>query len=329
MRDVADAARGLETGSDVAIALDLGGTHMKGGLVGPHGAHDFLERRDTPVETGYAGVLDEIVAFVADLRRRAAENDLGVVGIGIGAPGPLNRQTGVVEFAPNLGWREVPLARDLSRASGISREQLENDANAATFAESWAGESRGASCLLGVTLGTGIGGGLVIGGRLFAGVKGAAGELGHTVVDPGGRPCGCGKRGCVEAYFSARALIERPRELASEHPDHALELDGLTPGSMFEAWRGGDPLAGRVVEEGLNRLGLALAGAINLLNPDRVVFFGGLTGSWDLFGETLRERIRSYAVPEVFEAVSFGRSRLAWAGVLGAGGLLLDSALDP
>ena len=319
---------GIHHGSPVAIALDLGGTRLKGGLVGPGGTHAYLQARDTRAEAGYEAVLKEMLRLVEDLRAGIVEQDLTLVGLGVGAPGPLNRATGVIEFAPNLKWRQVPLGTDLARLSGIDFVRLENDANAATFAESWIGESSGARCLLGITLGTGVGGGLVIDGRLFAGAGGIAAEPGHIVVDPQGPPCRCGNRGCVEAFFSAGALVGRCRDLAAEHPGHGLALDGLRPEDVFAAAARGDPLAARVVEEGVRALGLAVAGAINLINPDRVAFLGGLAASWDLFGPALLEHVRRYAIPAAFAGVQFAASKLTWAGVLGAGGLLLTRSPD-
>jgi glucokinase len=206
--------------------------------------------------------------------------------------------------------------------------RLENDANAATFAEAWVGEGSAARCLLGVTLGTGVGAGLVVGGRLFTGATGIAAELGHMVVRPKGRRCRCGGRGCAEAYFSAWALVERCRERAAAHPDHSLALDDLTAEAVIEAWLRGDPLAGPVVELGLRCMGLALAGCLNLVNPDRVTFFGGLSRSWDLFGAVLLDHVRSFTLPAAYAAASFAVSRLEWAGVLGAGGLVLSQAAD-
>ncbi|MFN2432284.1 MAG: ROK family protein [Gemmatimonadota bacterium] len=318
----------LLPGTPVAIALDLGGTHLKGGLVGPGGAHAHLQARDTRAAEGYASVLEGLVALAAELRALAEGEGLSVAGIGIGAPGPLDRARGVVEFAPNLGWHEVPLRDDMARCTGIERVRLENDANAATFAEAWVGQSSGARCLLGLTLGTGIGGGLVIGGRLFAGAHGLAGELGHVVVDPRGRACRCGGRGCLEAHFSGWALVEGYRERTRAGRPGAVHLDDLSPEDVFEAWSRGDPDAAAVVDEGLDAFGRALAGAVNLLNPDRIVLFGGLAGSWDLFGPPLLERVRRLALQPSFEAVRFHASRLAWAGVLGAGGLLLSESAD-
>lgn len=322
------ASDGLLPGSPVAIALDLGGTNLKGGLVGPGGTHSHLQSRETRSELGYERVLDEIQGLVEELKRRVDEHALTLVGIGIGAPGPLNRATGVIEFAPNLGWRQVPLGRDLARRTGIAHVRLENDANAATFAEAWIGESSAARCLLGITLGTGIGGGLIIGGRLFAGAGGIAAEMGHIVVQPNGRPCRCGNRGCVEAYFSGGALVTRYGELAREHrPEQSLP-EPLAPEDVFAAWARGDELASHVVATGLRAFALALAGSINLLNPDRIVFFGGLTGSWRLFGPPLLREVERYTLPAGFAAVSFSPSKLEWAGVLGAGGLVLGTSPD-
>jgi len=324
----ASGGASLQHGSPVAVALDLGGSNLKAGLVGPGGTSASLVSRETHAELGYEAVLSEIGKVVEELRADARERELSVVGIGVGAPGPLNRPAGVIEFAPNLGWSQAPLAADLARLTGIPQVRLENDANAAAFAESWVGEGSGARCLLGVTLGTGVGAGTVIGGRLFTGAGGLAGELGHVVVRPGGRLCRCGRRGCVEAYFSGWALVERCRDRATEHPRHSLALDALTPEAVIEGWLRGDPLAGPVVEFGLRCLALALAACLNLMNPDRVTFFGGLSRSWDLFGPILVDHVRGFALPSAFVAATFTTSRLEWAGVLGAGGLVLSQSAD-
>ncbi len=326
--DAAGGARPPPPGSPVAVALDLGGTNLKGGLVGPGGTLVGLGARETRADKGYESVLGSLAGLVADLRAEAQQRELTVVGLGVGTPGPLNRAAGIVEFAPNLGWWQAPLAGDLARLTGVRGVRLENDANAAAFAEAWIGEGSGARCLLGVTLGTGVGAGLVIGGRLFTGATGIATELGHVIVRPEGRACRCGRKGCVEAYFSAWALVERCREHAADHPDHSLDLARLTPEDVFDASLRGDPLAGPVLDFGLRSLALALAGCLNLLNPDRVVFFGGLSARWESFGPALIEHVRTRSLPAAFAATSFSASRLEWAGVLGVGGLVLSQRPD-
>lgn len=321
-----DLGARLQRGTPVAIALDLGGTDTKGGLVGPGGAAAHLQRRPTRVEGGYGRVLDDLAAFVAELTSQAAEAGLPVVGIGIGAPGPLDRASGVIQFAPNLGWTDVPLAVDLAARTRVARVRLENDANAAAFAEAWVGGGAGARCMLGVTLGTGVGAGVVIGGRLFSGATGLASELGHVVVRPEGRPCRCGRRGCVEAHFSGWALVQAYREHAGARDPGAVRARDLSAEDVLEAWARGDPHARHVLEDGLGVFALGLAAAVNLLNPDRVVFLGGLAESWPLFGPALVARLQPLLLAATAEAVRFTPSRLRWAGVLGAGGLLLDTS---
>jgi glucokinase len=149
-----------------------------------------------------------------------------------------------------------------------------------------------------------------------------------VVVRPNGRPCRCGGIGCLEAYFSAWALVERCIEHAPDHPDHALDLDALTPEAVFDGWLRHDPLAAPIVQSGLRCLGLALGGCLNLLNPDWVSFFGGLSRSWSRFGPALVESVASHSLPAAFAAARFEPSRLEWAGVLGAGGLVLSRTPD-
>lgn len=298
----------------LAWGIDLGGTDCKVGIVDERGR--VLSQTGFPTPTSPAAA----AAAVADACRRLEADAPGpVTGAGMGAPGPLDVERGVVVYAPNLGWRDVPL-RDLVTEALGRPVVLENDANAAAYGEAWAGAGRGARVLLLVTLGTGVGGGVVSDGRVFRGARGFAAEIGHQVIVPGGRACTCGKKGCLEAYFSGHALTEQAREHlavgpASEAPSHR---------ELFTRYAEGDPRVAPWIGEAIDVLarGVALAGV--LFDPDVIVFTGGLTRSWEVY----RERLVATTLPLMHPAGpdSDGLVLTALggdAGVIGAAGLVL------
>ncbi len=303
--------------SDVSVVgIDLGGTNLRAGLVDASGRILEREARPTRAERGPAAVIDEIAALAASVARggRAAE------GIGVGSPGPLDAETGVVFDAPNLaGWRNVPLKRELEARTGLP-VRVENDANAAAFGEAWLGAGRGARILVCVTLGTGIGGGIVADGAIVRGTSGVAGEIGHVTIDPGGPLCGCGNRGCVEAFASATAVVRAARERIRAGERSALPDDpGLDAAAIAAAARSGDPLAVSVLGGAGTHLGLAASIIAHLLNPDRIVFSGGLAGAGPcLFGPLIAELERR-TFPRARAALTIALAGLGDdAGLVGA-----------
>ncbi len=304
----------------LAWGVDLGGTDCKVAVVDAAGrvlARDSFATPDEP---------ERAARTIGETCRRLA----GVVGrdvsrLGMGAPGPLRLEDGVVVHAPNLGWREVPLRALVAEETGGS-VVLDNDANAAAFGEAWVGAGQTARVLLVVTLGTGVGGGVVVDGRVFHGARGLAGELGHQIVVPGGRRCACGSRGCVEAYFSARSLVAQARERAARTvPAGVAEADPAGERGqriLFERYAAGDPETTEWMEGAIDALARGVANAALVLDPDRIVFAGGLIGSWDVFGSRLTGKIVDFAGPATPPREAIGPSTLgADAGVIGAAGL--------
>jgi glucokinase len=296
----------------LAWGIDLGGTDCKVGIVDSHGR--------ALAQTGFPTLRDPAAAVAAieeACRRLAAEADVRIGLAGMGAPGPLDLDHGMIIQAPNLGWRDVPL-RDMVAAALGCPVVLDNDANAAAYGEAWVGAGRGTAVLLLATLGTGVGGGVVAGGRVFHGARGLAVELGHQVIVPEGRPCSCGKRGCLEAYFSGHAFDEQ-----------ALETIGARDGrpthkELFERYAAGDPLVAPWMEEALDVLARGVAQAGVLFDPDAIVFTGGLTRSWDIFGARLVESIVRRMGPAGPLAQGIVLTALGGdAGIIGAAGLAL------
>ncbi|MGY1712766.1 ROK family protein [Geodermatophilus sp. SYSU D00758] len=277
-----------------ALGIDIGGTKVAGGVVAPDGAVLATARRATPG----ASVQETEDAIAAVVEELAAGLGSDAVGVGVGAAGWFDRTGDRVLFSPHLAWRNSSLRRDLAERLGRPL-WVGNDADAAAWAEYRYGAARGADLALMVTLGTGIGGGIVLGGRLQRGAHGVAGEWGHMRVVPDGRLCACGNRGCWEQYASGTALAHTAREVARSSPAAAAVLlervdgdpDRLTGEDVARAAADGDPLARGLLAEMGEWLGQGIADLAAVLDPEVVVIGGGVS----VLGETVlgpaRERL--------------------------------------
>jgi glucokinase len=256
-----------------AVGLDVGGTKAAGLLVAEDGRVMARHVAETPAEDVEA-TMATLFDVIETLRK---END--PVAVGIGGAGMVDFEAGVMRFAPNLAWRELPLRDMVSEQTGLPCV-LDNDANAACWGEYRFGAGRGRRHMLLVTVGTGIGGGIVADGALFRGAHGFAAEVGHVVVEPDGPLCGCGNRGCFEQVASGRALDRLGRAAASEHPDGVIARlagsDDVTGRHVTDAAGRGDPIARQIIEEVGIRLGVGIAGLVNVLDPEVVVVGGGV-----------------------------------------------------
>ena len=295
------------------VGVDFGGTNIKVGLVDARGRVARAHIVPSKAAARPASFIDGVSRLVESLARSVGARPAGLRGVGVGAPGPVDVARGVVHSMVNVpGWREVPLARRLERRLGC-RCLVDNDVNLFTLAEWRFGAGRGADHLVGLTLGTGVGGGLLVNGALYRGACGAAGELGHMVIDPRGYRCGCGRRGCLEALVSAPAVVRLARRTMRRRGAH------LTSQLVGRAARAGDSRARRVWVEIGRRLGVGLANVVNLLNPDRIVIGGGVANNWTLFAPTLIRTLRAEAMEVPGAAVQVVRGRLGdRAGIVGA-----------
>jgi glucokinase len=311
------------------IGVDLGGTNIAVGALSADGSQQLaMHSTPTRADLGADAVVERIAQAVERVRVEtmaatgAAREH--ILGVGIGSPGPLDRQQGVVIFTPNLGWRDFPLRQRVSDAVGLPAT-LDNDANCATLGEWWLGAAKGARNVVGLTIGTGIGGGLILDGRLYHGVSDVAGELGHTTIDSTGRRCGCGNYGCLEAYASGPAIADRAREaLAGGEPSSmpamvSGDLGRLTAALVYDAAHQGDRLALEVVRETARLLGTGVANLLNIFNPDVVVLAGGVTQAGDALFEPMRAEVRRRAFKPAVEACRIVPGALQGnAGVVGA-----------
>ena len=316
--------------TEYIIGVDLGGTKISAGAVSQDGSRVAGVRSiPTQTELGAEGIVDRIVGVIEgvilDATAETGATRKDFIGIGIGAPGPLDRENGIVVVAPNLGWRDFPLRDRIHSRLGLPTV-LDNDANCATVGEWWLGAARGGTTVVGITIGTGIGGGLIIDGRLYHGASDVAGEIGHTTIDVNGRHCKCGNYGCLEAYASGPAIATRAREaLVREDTASMLpsmvngELERITAETVYDAAKKGDGLANEIVRDTARYLGAGIATLLNVINPDVVVVAGGVTRAGEALFGPLRAEARRRAFKPAVEACRIVPAELpGTAGVVGA-----------
>jgi glucokinase len=296
------------------VGLDVGGTFLKAALVSAEGEVQARLHQPTARESADA-LLDQLAAATRQLETDAAP----VAAIGIGLPGIVDRRTGRLRRLPNLHVMDgIDAGQEMQRRTGHPAI-AENDANAAALAEAWKGAGRDAVNVLLVTLGTGIGGGLVFGGRIWGGVSGYAGEVGHLQVDPAGLPCGCGSWGCVETFAGAPYWALHAREALARAPQSRLHGRDLDPEVIVAAAQAGDQVALSVVDGAASALGAGIGAALNLLNLDRVVIAGGVAAAGAFLLDRIVEQTRRRIFPHVFADASFRLAELGGdAGVIGA-----------
>lgn len=314
------------------VGLDIGGTNVSVGVLPVEGGEPrAVERLPTEAHKGAQWVLRRVTGMVERAIETILDEEGGgrdhIAGVGIGSPGPLDRKTGTVISTPNLGWRNFPLRDLVSNAVGLPAT-LDNDANCATFGEWWMGAGRGARTLVGVTIGTGIGGGLVMDGRVFHGSSDAAGEIGHMTIDFTGRKCKCGNYGCLEAYASGPNIAARAVEGIEAGAESVLEelvhgrLERITAATVFEAVLMNDAFANEVLTEAAKIIGAGVANLVNILNPDVVVITGGVTRAGDHLFAPLVSEVRRRAFRSASEACRILPAELPdVAGIIGAAGV--------
>jgi glucokinase len=319
-----------------AVGVDIGGTNVVVGLVGAEdGATAVLRSRPTASMESPESAIDQIAEMAEEVISEglavAGDRREMVLGVGIGSPGPLDLECGIVLDAFNLGWKDFPLRDRVAAAVGLP-VHLENDARAATWGEYWRGAGQGTRSLVGVTLGTGIGGGVILDGRLVHGASATAGEIGHMTIDFTGRRCKCGNYGCLEAYASGPNIAARAREGVEAGAESILlDLAGgdperITAATVSEALLRGDAYANEVMQETAKILGAGIANVVNVLNPEMVVIVGGVTRAGEHLFVPLRAEVRRRSFRVAEQACRIVAGALPdTAGVIGAAGLFLES----
>lgn len=288
---------------DLLLALDYGGTKHSAALLG-RDARTWLAHARVSSPPGADASHDQ-ATMLRIAHGLLAQNRGRLAAVGVSFGGPVDAAHGLVKLSYHIpGWNEMPL-RDLLQAEFGVPAMVDNDANAAALAEWRRGAGQGCNSLLYVTVSTGIGGGWVLGGRIYGGADGMAGEIGHTLVQPDGLTCPCGKRGCLEAEACGRGIAQHARQRLAAAPESGAivralaggDLSAVTAQMIAQAAQAGDQLAGEVLDQAARTLGIGLGNAINLMNPQRVVLGGGVTKSGERYWALLREAARAQALP--------------------------------
>jgi len=310
------------------IGVDLGATNIISLLVSLNGEVIARDTRKTMGENGKERTISQIVNSARNVIGEGERSGIfskSILGMGIGGPGPLNSDGGVIHIAPNIpGWINTYLVKELEDELKLN-VFLENDANAAALGEWWLGAGRDVDNLVLLTLGTGVGGGIIIDGEVLHGARHTAGEIGHTIIREGGLLCSCGNRGCLEAYVSARAVVKRTLTAIYRGEETLLtdlvknKLEDITCKLVYDTAREGDSLCKQVVEETGRYLGIGIANIVNLINPEMVILGGGMAKAEDLIFEPVRKYVREHAFTAAMEGVEVVPAALGVnAGAIGA-----------
>jgi len=315
--------------SQFIIGVDLGGTNVVVSAMSLDGSRLFGALSEPTLAVEGAEAVVARMARMVNATIETTMKDAGVarsafIGVGIGAPGTVDREKGLVLAAPNLKWYDFPLIERMTALTGLP-VRIDNDANCATYGEWWLGAARGGVNVIGVTIGTGVGGGIIIDRHVYHGSSDAAGEIGHITIDLNGRRCGCGNYGCLEAYASGSAIAERAREALHNDESSVLptlvggDLSRITAAVVYKAAGEGDALALEIVRDTARYLGAGLANLLNVFNPDVVVIAGGVTQAGEALFGPLRTEVRRRAFKSVSDRCQIVPGTLpGTAGVVGA-----------
>jgi glucokinase len=318
---------------EYVLGIDLGGTNIRGAAVGAKG--NIWEILILPTETsrGRGRVVGNLSRLIKALRRKLTPKEPDLLGVGIGAAGGILQREGIISQSPNISPLDGFRLREHLEKEFRLPVFLENDANCGALGEKWVGAGRGVNDLGLVTLGTGVGGGLILGGKLWRGIDGTAGEIGHMTINSEGPECLCGSRGCLEVYSSATAIVRRLKEEVSRGERTQLVgrqgiSDRITSKDIHQAALAGDRLSRRLFREMGRYLGIGIANLINILNLEMVVIGGGVSGAWELFMPTMKREVRKRAFKVPARRVRILKSRLGVnAGLLGAASLVWQGAV--
>ncbi|MBD3108135.1 ROK family glucokinase [Bacillus sp. AGMB 02131] len=313
------------------VGIDLGGTTVKMAFIDFDGAIQHKWEIKTDTSNQGENILKNIADAIQTKLVEAGKKKDDLIGIGIGAPGPINPLNGNVFEAVNLGWKDYPLQEKLSEATQLP-VYVENDANIAALGEMWKGAGEGAKDLVCFTLGTGIGGGVIVNGLLVQGVSGAAGEIGHLpVVLHNGYACNCGKTGCLETVASATGIVRLAMEEIEQYPNSLLskiykETGALTAKDVADSAREGDEYAKKVMDRVSSYLGLAVANVANVLNPEKIIIGGGVSRAGSILLDYVETYYEKYAFIRVKKSTQLALATLGNdAGVIGAAWLVKSS----
>jgi glucokinase len=320
----------------LALGIDLGGTKILTAVTNSQGKMLSRDHSITPAQKGHEAVIQSILESAHRALEQADVAISALTAVGVGAPGLVNPETGILFTSPNLpGWRNIPL-RDIVQEKLGKKTFVINDANAAALGEFYFGAAQGAHNFIYITLSTGIGGGIVIDGKIYTGAIGAAGEVGHMTIDDNGPICNCGNRGCWETLASGTALAKEAKHLIKEGVRTSIleyaegDVEKVTAQVIHSAAEQGDSLAKELIARTGYYVGVGLANLINIFNPELIVIGGGLSNIGDMLLEPAFKTAGERAYTEAFQAVRFASAGLGRnSGVLGAAAFALREMRKP
>ena len=306
------------------IGVDLGGTGIKAGVVDERGEILLRESVPTHHERPFEALVADIASLCERLMAQSGEPREAFACIGVGVPGICDPRTGVIPACVNLNWFNVPFVEEMRKHIDLPIH-VGNDATVAGYAESIAGVSAGAESSVFITLGTGVGGGIVIGGKPYSGAHGVGSEIGHMILRRGGEPCTCGNRGCFERYASATAIIREARKAVAEHPESAIlrrcggKAERINAKTVIDSAKDGDETALSIFDWYADGLAHGIVNIIDILDPEVIVLGGGVSLAGEFLLDAVREKVRAMVL---FKDMPFARIELARlgadAGIIGA-----------
>ncbi|AEE96946.1 ROK family protein [Mahella australiensis] len=282
------------------IGVDIGGTKINMGLMDDRGQRLTKMKIPTAAGLSYEDILDKVLDCVDDMLGNSGLKQTDVASIGFGVPGTVDRSTGTVLFAPNLNWANIPLVQYIEKRSPY-HVYISQDTQAAAWGEFLSGAGRGCTEMACITLGTGVGCGIIIGGHIYRGGLNTAGEIGHIVVERGGRLCNCGRRGCLEAYAGGAAMAR----IASE--DLGVSL---TTKDIFAMAKAGDEYAIRLIEDATQYIGMGLVSLLNLLSPQKIIISGGMSMEDELFVQPIIRFVKEHGYSLAVQRVAIEKAHL-------------------
>lgn len=311
------------------IGVDIGGTAIKSGIVSKD--YELIDKSSIPTDKSldYKVIVKDIANQILSLIKKNNIDIESVVAIGIGCPGAIDSKKGIVNYSNNLKWKEVPLAHQLSNIIN-KNVKITNDANAAALGETKSGAGKNYNDTILITLGTGVGGGVIMGGKLFEGYQSKGAELGHMVIKKDGEPCSCGRKGCLESYASATALVRQTKRAMEQDKNSLMwkvaSIDTVDSKTTFECAKKGDITAQKVVDEYIEYLGEGIANFVNIFRPQAIILGGGVCAQGDALLKPLKKVVEknSYGGPlnpiPALLVASLGND----AGIIGAASLVIE-----
>ncbi len=306
------------------MGLDVGGTTFKAGLVTPEGRIVHKDAMPTGIERPYQAIIADMAALCRKVAADAGVAMADVAAIGVGVPGLFDNRTGRIPFCTNLGWHDVPFVEEMKKHLHTPVFG-DNDATVAGLAESIAGVSAGVRSSVLLTLGTGVGGGIIIDGKPYSGAHGVGSEIGHMMVAMGGELCTCGNAGCFERYASATAIIREAKKAVAAHPQSAIltacggDAQKINAKIVIDAAKAGDETALRVFDGYVQGLAVGIVNIINMIDPEMIVLGGGVSAAGTFLLEAVREKVKPMVF---FKTMPYARIELAMlgndAGIIGA-----------